>query len=684
MSILSDLLARGMKPEPPAPGELEAVEALKLGDYEILSEKLVLIAQEGKEIMTRMGISSMLHSGDTLVGVYTAAGDLVAPVCGTYLHSVTGQIPIKFVIAEYGADHSIGIKEGDIFYCNEALYGGIHNPDQFAFMPVFNEGELIAWAVCGAHQGETGGAEPGGEITQAKTRHDEGMKLSPIKIGENYVLRNDVLRMMENFISRAPRMQVTDVKARVAACDRVRLRLQELAGRHGNNTLKGIFRRMIQQTTAGVKRRISQWPDGTYRHVVFMDTTGHETKLLRAQVAVTVKGDRLIIDFEGTSPEHEGSYNAFAHIIAAHCAVNLYQFPFHDFPISSGMMENIDIRVPKGSFFDADSEAAVSCSPLVGSLVFPLLGVALSKIMYSGEQRHLVCGFCTSSASAVMVSGFNQHGHRVTDFMGYPLNAYGLAARHDMDGVDVFGFPHGPWGKAPDVEDIEQEFPLLHLYEHQLRDSCGYGRYRGGTGAAVCYMVYDTEYLAFTSSQKESKFPASNGLFGGYAATTLPGVRVMGSDVFERMKAGDQSLPTDDYELAAYTGPGEVFVEHQTRGIQILHENDILAASTQGGGGYGDVLERGIDEVVADVRRHVISPGVARNVYGVVFDNEHLLVDTAATEEARAQLRRDRSLRALPFKEFEKKWLEKRPPADALEYFGEWPSAAPNRRVIRI
>jgi N-methylhydantoinase B/oxoprolinase/acetone carboxylase alpha subunit len=684
MSILSDLLARGMKPEPPAPGELEAVEALKLGDYEILSEKLVLIAQEGKEIMTRMGISSMLHSGDTLVGVYTAAGDLVAPVCGTYLHSVTGQIPIKFVIAEYGADHSIGIKEGDIFYCNEALYGGIHNPDQFAFMPVFNEGELIAWAVCGAHQGETGGAEPGGEITQAKTRHDEGMKLSPIKIGENYVLRNDVLRMMENFISRAPRMQVTDVKARVAACDRVRLRLQELAGRHGNNTLKGIFRRMIQQTTAGVKRRISQWPDGTYRHVVFMDTTGHETKLLRAQVAVTVKGDRLIIDFEGTSPEHEGSYNAFAHIIAAHCAVNLYQFPFHDFPISSGMMENIDIRVPKGSFFDADSEAAVSCSPLVGSLVFPLLGVALSKIMYSGEQRHLVCGFCTSSASAVMVSGFNQHGHRVTDFMGYPLNAYGLAARHDMDGVDVFGFPHGPWGKAPDVEDIEQEFPLLHLYEHQLRDSCGYGRYRGGTGAAVCYMVYDTEYLAFTSSQKESKFPASNGLFGGYAATTLPGVRVMGSDVFERMKAGDQSLPTDDYELAAYTGPGEVFVEHQTRGIQILHENDILAASTQGGGGYGDVLERGIDEVVADVRRLVISPGVARNVYGVVFDNEHLLVDTAATEEARAQLRRDRSLRALPFKEFEKKWLEKRPPADALEYFGEWPSAAPNRRVIRI
>jgi N-methylhydantoinase B/oxoprolinase/acetone carboxylase alpha subunit len=683
VSALTELLKRGMKPEPPAEGELEAVENLKLGDYEILSEKLVLIAQEGKEVMTRMGISSMLHSGDTLVGVYTAAGDLVAPVCGTYLHSVTGQIPIKFVLAEYGSDPTVGIREGDIFYCNEALYGGIHNPDQFAFMPVFHKGELIAWAVCGAHQGETGGQEPGGEITQAKTRHDEGMKLSPMKIGENYQLRNDVLRMMENFISRAPRMQVTDVKARVAACDRVRLRLQELAGRHGNETLRGIFRRMIQQTNTGVRRRVEGWLDGTYRHVVFMDTTGHESTLLRANIAVTVKGDTVTLDFEGTSPEHEGSYNAFAHIIAAHCAVNLYQFPFHDFPISSGMMEQIEIKVPKGSFFDADSEAAVSCSPLVGSLVFPLLGVTLSKIMYGGGQRDLVCGFCTSSASAVMVSGFNQHGHRVTDFMGYPLNAYGLSARHDRDGVDVFGFPHGPWGKAPDVEDIEQEFPLLHLYEHQLSDTCGLGRYRGGTGAAVCYVVYDTEYLAFTSSQKESKFPASNGLFGGYAATTLPGLRVMNSDILDRMAAG-LPLPTDDYELAEFTESGELYIEHQTRGIQVLHRGDVLAASTQGGGGYGDVLERDVAAVVADVRRKVLSPALARDVFGVVFDPETFLVDEAATTAARDTIRANRAAVGRPYDEFEAEWLQKRPPEDTLGYFGEWPSGAPNRQVIRI
>ena len=97
--------------------------------------------------------------------------------------------------------------------------------------------------------------------------------------------------------------------------------------------------------------------------------------------------------------------------------------------------------------------------------------------------------------------------------MGYPLNAYGLAARSDRDGIDVWGFPHGPWGKAPDVEDIESEFPLLHLYQKQQRDTCGFGKYRGGLGAAVGYIVYQTPHLAFTSSQKESLFPAHNGLY---------------------------------------------------------------------------------------------------------------------------------------------------------------------------
>ena len=174
----------GIKPVAASHEELEAMAELAAGDYEIYSEMLTIIVQEGKEIMTKMGISSMLHSGDSMAGLYTAAGDLVTTVCGTYLHCVTGQIPIKFILKYWRDNPSVGVHAGDVFYCNEAIYGGIHNPDQFAIMPIFHEDELIAWSVVGAHQSETGGKEPGGEVTTARTRHDEGMKLIPIKIGE--------------------------------------------------------------------------------------------------------------------------------------------------------------------------------------------------------------------------------------------------------------------------------------------------------------------------------------------------------------------------------------------------------------------------------------------------------------------------------------------------------------------
>ena len=64
-------------------------------------------------MMTAMGISSMLHSGDTLVAVYTADGDLVSAVFGTCLHSVTGQVPIKFIRDRFTLDPSVGVSGGE-------------------------------------------------------------------------------------------------------------------------------------------------------------------------------------------------------------------------------------------------------------------------------------------------------------------------------------------------------------------------------------------------------------------------------------------------------------------------------------------------------------------------------------------------------------------------------------------
>lgn len=680
-----ELVSTGLKPTPPSSAVLAAMDELGAGDYEIFAEKLNMILEEGKKVMTLMGISSMLHSGDTMAGIYTAQGDLVTTACGTYLHCVTGQIPVKFILRYFESDPSVGVREGDVFYCNEAIYGGIHNPDQFAIMPIFHDGKVAAWVVVGAHQSETGGKEPGGEVTTAVSRHDEGMKLTPIKIGENYKLKTDILMMMENFISRAPRMQVTDVKARVAACDRIRQRIQELAVKRGSRFLSGLFCKMIKESEDGARKRIETWNDGTYRHVVFIDTTGAEASLLRVPLAIHKKGDRITIDLTGTSPEHEGSFQALAPAVRAHCAVNLYQFPFHDFPISAGTMEPIDFIIPHGTIMDPDPEAAISCSPITASAVFPLLGVTLSKMMYDSPQRDLVCGFCSSNSSAPMISCVNQHGAKVVDFMGFPLNAWGLSARHDMDGIDAFGFPHGPWGKAPDVEDIERAFPLLHLYQKNMPDSGGFGRYRGGNGVTLAYAIHKVPYAIFTATTKESKFPTHTGMFGGYCETVVPAIRVIDTDVIAAMKDGTIDLPGSDVELVQ-NNPfgGKIVLEHQARPARIVHRGEIICSSTQGGGGYGDVLERPPADVATDVRNCAITLATAMRVYKVVLDPETLSVDEIATADARTAERKARLARAKPYAEFVAEWSQKRPHPQALKFFGTWPDAKPNREVIRI
>ena len=159
--------------------------------------------------------------------VHRRNGDLVNAAAGTYLHAIIQPILIKYILENYGENP--GVRDGDIWFANDALYGGIHNPDQVIVIPIFHDGKLIAWAGAANHTTETGAVEPGGMPVSATTRFHEGLNLPPIKIGENHKLRDDMLEVFNAFGIRAPQMIATDLKARATAADRVRTRILEVA-----------------------------------------------------------------------------------------------------------------------------------------------------------------------------------------------------------------------------------------------------------------------------------------------------------------------------------------------------------------------------------------------------------------------------------------------------------------------
>ena len=94
--------------EAPDAREQRGLEGLTAGDFAVYSARLELIAQEAKAVMSTTAISEPIQSGDCAFGIYTAQGDLAVAAPGTYVHSVTGQIPIKYILKYYLDDPTVG------------------------------------------------------------------------------------------------------------------------------------------------------------------------------------------------------------------------------------------------------------------------------------------------------------------------------------------------------------------------------------------------------------------------------------------------------------------------------------------------------------------------------------------------------------------------------------------------
>ena len=680
--ILDMTFTERLKPEPFSPHEFECMDALDPIDFEVVKEKLNMIVEEAKEIFVRSGVSSMLRSGDVSVGLYTAKGDMVTSACGSYLYAVCGQPQIKYINSRWKDNPNVGVRPGDIFYANDAVYGGVHNPDQFAFIPIFHKDRHMAWVAAACHQPETGACEPGGMPVSSKTRHDEGMKLSPIKIGENFRLKEDLLEMMANMVSRAPHMQIIDLRARVMACDRVRIRIEDLCGERGVDFLVGVFAKIIKDTSDAAGKRISSWVDGRFRSVVFTDHIGTDEGLVRGYCTLTKKGDRLTLDFTGTSPETPGPYNAFKHTMIAHNAMYLYGFPFHDLPLSAGIWDPIDTIVPKGTCLNANPEAAVANSVMICSLSMCLVHLTMSKILFASGFKDIATAPFGNNGDAYVMAGRNQWGVNFSEMLAYPLNCEGGGARHDADGVDAWGFPWGPWGRGPDVETEEDEKPHLHLFQKMLKDSCGHGKYRGGAGITVAWMVQGTDKAVYQSIVKSSRVQALQSFFGGHPPPTHPGIQIRHSDALARMADGKKDLPTDVYELIKdRTIQGEYEVTTNLRPASEFAEGDIFVGCSHGGVGYGDVLERDPLNVMKDLKQGIISKWVARNVYHVVYEPETHVVDMAATEKDREKERIKRIKRGMPYHQFMKAWSRQKPDAKILKYYGPWPGVVSANHV---
>jgi acetone carboxylase alpha subunit len=98
------------------------------------------------------------QEGELCYGLFTPEGDSIAVSTGIIVHIHTMSEAIKYMI-NHDYEESPGIEPGDIFVNNDVDVGDVHACDIMTLIPIFNDGEIVAWAGGVNHVIDTGAYE---------------------------------------------------------------------------------------------------------------------------------------------------------------------------------------------------------------------------------------------------------------------------------------------------------------------------------------------------------------------------------------------------------------------------------------------------------------------------------------------------------------------------------------------
>lgn len=631
---------------------------------------------EAFQMVNQMGAAPGAKWGDLVTGIYTASGDLsmIAPH-GIIAFAACCFYPIKFINKYWMTDPTVGVKDGDGFIHNDARYGGIHNTDQSMMMPLYYKGELVCWLSSTIHEGENGACEPGGMPAAAESKYDEGIKMSPFKVVENFQIKRDLLTFLQNSV-RDPKLQLEDMKVKLHAVIRLRDRIVAILDQYGREALVGTLRSHLEDVETEMRRRIRELPDGTTRVNAFMDSSLRENCMQKITLALTVKGDRMILDFRGTAPQFlNRSVNTNIASFKAALCTGLLQNIWPDLPHTMAVLSPIEIVSDRNSIIDAEGEMpqAMSLMPLFKACV--IWTIPMNKLNYSLPHRYsAVIAQQYDQAATFIYGGLTQHGDVTGNFCG-DINGMGQGARSDADGEHsvspVFGF----MADSGEHEINEEDTPIIRLGAQRLaKDRIGFGKYRGGMGYEQIATARDSNLWGFMTGCEGSLFSSAQGLFGGYSCPSYQLCKIKGINVFEELRKNPKLIKEWDmlYLMNEQPIPGGKYTS-QDMGMtfELCQEGEIYMICQGSGGGYGDVLERDPELVMKDLREDLMSHDIARDIYKVVYDEATLIVDVEGTAALRSAYRKERIARGKPFDQFCKDWVKPEPPA-ALPYFGSW------------
>ncbi len=528
---------------------------------------------------------------DYSVTMCDAKGRILSQAKTVALH--LGAVPeaMEAVQRHYGDS----LAPGDVVILNDPYDGGMHLPDIFMFKPIYAGGELLAFSVVICHHCDVGGRVPGSNASDSTEIFQEGLRIPPLKLFEAGRPNKTLFDIIAKNV-RLPDLVIGDLEAQLATCALGERELLRLVEKYGADAIRVFVDEILDYAERMTRRGIAAWPDGTYRFTDYIDGDGFDPAPIPIKVAVTVKGDHLTVDFAGSSPQVRGAINSTlsfvksATYLAVRCALD------KDVPNNAGVYRCIDIKAPLGSLLNPTSPAPVAARALTGYRVVDTVMGALAEIV---PERVMAAG--EGGNTVVCLGGYDQETKEPFILVDMINGAWG--GRAHRDGIDGVTNPSQNMSNMP-VEILEASYPIL-VEEYAYRpDSGGAGRQRGGLGCVRQYRLLAEEAVLQLRADRYENRPY--GLFGG-----APG-------------AASRNLLWN----------GEDFDLLGSKVTRTVRRGDVVRHEQAGGGGYGDPLDRPAEAVLEDVVDGKITPGFARENYGVAIEAGR--IDRAATERLRA------------------------------------------------
>jgi N-methylhydantoinase B len=565
----------------------------------ILQSRLKAITEEMAAAMLRTAHTVFVkETHDFATCLVSTKGEVFAAPTDTAISTMAGA-PCQAII------DAVDYEPGDILICNDPdlLRGmGTHLPDIWMWMPVFVDGEILAFAVTFIHSSDIGGRVPGSISPTSTEIYQEGLRIPMVKLFRKGELNQDVLDFLL-LNTRIPNQQWGDFKAQIATLNTAHRRLNELVKRYGGGVIRDAIDDVLDLAENRARKLIETIPDGDYTFVDYLEGDHAGVGLIRLKLTMKVRGSDITMDYEGTDYQVQAALNLPSWSRRGHrqlCIALLNYFRTMDpgAPYNSGLTRPIDIQIPRGTLINPEPEAAYGVRAAtmfrVMDLLMGCMAQALPEIMPAAGA---------GGVGILLVAAWDPKtgSHKIE--VAQPLSG-GSGGRPKQDGIDGVSFAGGFLRNVPN-EVLEADMPVLVESYGYRTDSAGAGEKRGGAGIRfeLRSLIAD---LKMTGRGLERFVFRPWSLHGG--------------------KPGELGSVVVNPGLASERDVGKI-------DVLTLDSGDLVRFDSPSGAGYGCPMKRSPELVLADVRAGLITAHKARDEFGLAI--EDMAVDLAETERLR-------------------------------------------------